>query len=121
MRTDDLKLEGPAAGVRIAGDIDLEQETQQLNVRVQPALSTSISAGAAVLFLANPIVGAAVAAGTLLAQKILNNPIDQMFSYNYRVSGSWSDPQVERTGSRALSSQIEPVPGTPKVEETVPP
>ncbi len=86
MHTDNLKLAGPAAAVSITGDIDLAQETQRLDVRVQPALSSSVSAGAAVLFLANPIVGAAVGAGALLAQKIMNNPIDQMFSYDYRTS-----------------------------------
>jgi uncharacterized protein YhdP len=58
-----------------------------------------------VLFLANPIVGAAVGAGTLLAQKLFNNPLDQMFSYDYRVTGSWSDPQVER-GGRLVSNSI---------------
>ena len=44
------------AGRRITGDIDLAKETQQLDVRVKPALSTrfSAAAGAAVLFLANP-------------------------------------------------------------------
>ena len=73
-------------------------------MRVQPALSTTFSAGAAVLFLANPLVGAAVGAGTLLAQKLLNDPLDQLFSYDYRVSGSWSDPQVERVSSRMVSS-----------------
>ena len=98
MHTDNLALEGPAASVRIIGDIDLAAETQRLDVRVQPALSSSLSAGAAVLFLANPIVGAAVGAGTFLAQKLLNNPIEQMFSYEYRVTGPWSDPQVERVG-----------------------
>ena len=72
-------------------------------MRVLPALSASVSAGAAVLFLANPIVGAAVGAGTLLAQKFLDNPIEQMFSYDYRVTGSWSDPQVERVGRGAAS------------------
>ena len=48
------------------------------------------------LFLANPLVGAAVGAGALLAQKLMNNPIDQMFSYEYRVTGSWADPVVAR-------------------------
>ncbi len=98
MHTDNLKLQGPAAAVRIVGDIDLANETQRLDVRVSPALSTGVSAGAAVLFLANPIVGAAVGAGTFLAQKMLDHPIDQIFSFEYRVTGSWSDPQVERAG-----------------------
>ncbi len=96
MSTSNLSLSGPAAQVTLRGDIDLAEETQKLTVRVKPALSTMFSAGAAVLFLANPVVGAAVGAGTLLAQKLLDNPIDQIFSYEYLVTGSWSDPQVER-------------------------
>jgi uncharacterized protein YhdP len=51
-----------------------------------------------VLLLANPIVGAAVGAGSLLAQKVLQDPIEQIFSYEYTVKGSWTDPQIERTG-----------------------
>jgi len=101
MHTDNLKLAGPAAAVAISGDIDLAQETQRLAVRVQPSLSTGVSAGAAVLFIANPIVGAAVGAGALLAQRLMNNPIDQLFSYDYRISGSWADPVVERVTGRA--------------------
>ena len=57
-----------------------------------------MAAGAAALFLANPLVGAAVGAGTLLAQKLMNNPIEQLFSYEYAVSGSWDDPVVQRAG-----------------------
>jgi uncharacterized protein YhdP len=103
MRTDNLKLQGPAATVTLTGDIDLAKETQQLDVRVKPALSSTFSAGAAVLLLANPIVGAAVGAGTLLAQKLMNDPLDQLFSYDYRVTGSWSDPQVARVGRMAAT------------------
>ena len=69
-------------------------------MRVQPALSASVSAGAALLFLANPLVGAAVGAGSLLAQTMLQDPIEQMFSYEYTVTGSWSDPVVTRSARR---------------------
>jgi uncharacterized protein (TIGR02099 family) len=104
MHTDDLRLAGPAAAVNIAGDVDLAHETQQLNVRVQPSLSTGVSAGAAALFIANPLLGAAVGAGALLAQKMLNNPFDKLFSYQYAVSGSWDDPVVARVGARAATA-----------------
>ena len=97
MHTDNLKLAGPAAhGAPCAATSTSRRRRRSSTVRVTPALSTMVSAGAAVLFLANPIVGAAVGAGTLLAQKFLDNPIDQIFSYEYRVTGSWSDPHVER-------------------------
>ena len=106
MRTHDLQVVGPAAKVQLVGEVDLAKETQQLSVRVQPSLSTAISTGAGAaavaLLAANPLVGAAVGAGTLLAQKIMKDPIEQMFSYEYAVRGSWSDPLVERVASRPL-------------------
>jgi uncharacterized protein (TIGR02099 family) len=115
MTTSNLKLVGPAAKVDIAGDADLAQETQRLSVHVQPALSSSVSAGAALLFLANPLVGAAIGAGSLLAQTMLKDPIEQIFSYEYTVTGSWSDPVVTRSSAANASvppgSQALPVAG----------
>lgn len=103
MTTNNLKLLGPAAKVDIAGDADLAKETQRLSVRVQPALSSSVSAGAALFFIANPLVGAAVGAGSLLAQTMLKDPIEKMFTYEYTVTGNWSDPVVSR-GAAAPAS-----------------
>ncbi len=103
MVTDNLRLLGPAAKIDIAGDTDLAKETQRLSVHVQPALSTSVSAGAALLFFANPLVGAAVGAGSLLAQSVLKDPIEQFFSYQYTVTGGWSDPVVTRGGTATAS------------------
>jgi uncharacterized protein YhdP len=105
MSTQGLLLAGPAARVTIAGEADLAHETQRLSVRVQPALSGSVSAGAALLFFANPVVGAAVGAGALLAQKIMKDPIEQMFSYDFTVTGKWSDPVVTR-GTTATAQAI---------------
>src|SRR5436189_159241 len=67
------------------------------------AVSAGVSVGAAVLLLANPIIGAAVGAGSLLAQKVLQDPIEQMFALEYVVSGGWSDPVVERSGRQPAS------------------
>jgi len=111
MMTDNLKLVGPAAKVDIAGEADLAAETQRLSVKVQPALSMGVSAGAALLFLANPIVGAAVGAGSLLAQKMFQDPIEQLFSYHYTVTGSWSDPVVVRTNAAATATVVDPPAG----------
>lgn len=105
MSTETLEMRGPAAQVTIRGRVDLAQETQDLAVRVKPALSATISAGTAgaamLLLAANPLVAAAVGAGALLAQNAMNNPLDQIFSYDYRITGSWSDPVVQQVGSRA--------------------
>ena len=108
MQSNDLKISGPAARVQIAGDADLAKETQQLNVRVQPSLATSFSAGTAgaamLLLAANPVLAAAVGAGTLLAQKIMQDPIENLFSYEYRVTGSWTDPVVARVARSTASA-----------------
>ncbi len=111
LSTDNFRLVGPAAQVAIAGDADLARETQRLTVRVQPTLSAGVSAGAALLFFANPLVGVAVGAGSLLAQKVLKDPIEQMFTYEYLVTGSWSDPIVSRGGLASTASA--PAPAAP--------
>jgi uncharacterized protein (TIGR02099 family) len=103
MHSDNLRIVGPSARVAISGEADIAKETQRLKVRVQPSLSAGVSVGAAMLLLANPIIGAAVGAGSLLAQKVLQDPIEQMFSFEYLVSGSWSDPVVERSGRQPAS------------------
>ena len=123
IHTDNLALAGPAAKVNIAGDVDLARETQSLSVRVQPSLSTVVSTGAGaaavMLLAANPLVGAAVGAGTLIAQKIMQDPIEQMFSYEYSVRGSWSEPVVERVSARAAAAPA-PVPAPARPAGTPP-
>ncbi len=87
--SDELKIRGPAAKVLLSGQANLLAETQDLRVRVQPAIGESIAVGA---MLAHPVAGAVAWA----AQKLLNDPLDQAFSYEYKVTGPWSDPKVEK-------------------------
>ena len=92
LETGDLAIRGPAAAVSLTGRADLVREMQDLRVRVQPALSESLSVGAA---LVNPVAGLAA----LIAQKILRDPIEKAFAYEYAVSGSWEEPKVEKISS----------------------
>ena len=89
MKTTDFELVGPAARVQMSGSASIAAETQNLTVNVQPALSDSLSVGA---LIANPAVGVA----TYLAQKVLKDPLGQMFSFRYAVTGSWDDPVVAK-------------------------
>jgi uncharacterized protein (TIGR02099 family) len=101
MTTDNLSVRGPAARVHMRGKIDLAQETQQLTVRVQPSLSDSIAVGA---MLANPVIGAV----TWATQKLLADPIEQVFSYDYLVSGSWNSPKFEKLSAANANSTTSP-------------
>jgi uncharacterized protein YhdP len=74
--TDDLKIEGPAAKVLMKGEINLEAETQNLEMLVTPSLG-----------LATPVVGVA----SMIVSKTLQNPTT---SNEYNITGTWSDPVV---------------------------
>ncbi|MBA3998709.1 MAG: TIGR02099 family protein [Candidatus Accumulibacter sp.] len=89
MRTDRLQIDGPAARVVMRGETDLQRETQRLTVNVQPELGGTAALGVALL---NPVAGVAA----LLAHKILQNPLNQMFGFDYLVTGTWDDPKVEK-------------------------
>ena len=91
METRDLQIQGPAAKVLMSGAVNLGAETQNLKVRVQPAVGETIAVGT---MIANPIAGAVVWA----AQKIFKDPLDQAFAFEYAVTGSWADPKVEKIG-----------------------
>ena len=92
--TDNLKIDGSSAKVFMRGQIDLINESQNLRIRVVPAVGNS----AALLswLVATPVVGA----GVYLAGKILNDPLGQLASFEYNVSGSWIDPKVEKVGEK---------------------
>ena len=91
--TDNLKIEGSSAKVTMKGQIDLNNETQNLRVRIVPTVGNSVALISA--FVATPVVGA----GVYLAGKILGDPLGQLAAFEYNISGSWIDPTVEKVGA----------------------
>lgn len=96
LRTDDLQIRGPAAKVRMSGSVDIEDETQDLRVTVQPTLSESVAIGTAA-GLINPVAGVVA----YVAQKALSDPIEKMFAFSYAITGNWADPKVEKLSAAA--------------------
>ena len=108
MRTvEPLRIKGPAAQVEMEGETDIKAETQDLQVVVRPEIGNVAAVGVALL---NPVVGAA----TLLANSVVQNPLNRLFSYHYHVTGSWDDPHVDKAGPVAELKSIIKV---PEVEE----
>lgn len=91
--TDNLKIEGSSAKVSMHGQMDLKNETQNLKVRIVPAVGNSAALISALV--ATPIVGA----GVFIASKILGDPLGQIAAFEYNISGSWADPKVEKAGA----------------------
>ena len=73
------------------GEVDLKNETQNMRVVVRPELGAIAAVGVALI---NPVAGAA----TFLASSVIQNPLNRLFSYRYHVTGTWSDPLVDKAG-----------------------
>jgi uncharacterized protein (TIGR02099 family) len=89
MQISEFRMRGPAADVRMSGTADLAHETQDLKVRIVPGLGDSASTAIAIV---NPVAGVTAA----LAQRVLKNPLGQIFAYEFSVTGGWTEPQVTR-------------------------
>ncbi len=88
--TKDLKMNGPAAKVRMSGVVDLVGESQNLRVNIQPRLEDTVALAGAII--GGPVVGI----GTLIANKILKNPIGQAVHFDYSVTGTWGEPAITK-------------------------
>ncbi|MBI3222521.1 MAG: TIGR02099 family protein [Nitrosomonadales bacterium] len=97
--TQDFHIDGSAAKVTMKGYADMNTETQNLRVTVLPTLGDSVSLIGA--FAAGPAVGI----GSLIINKILGNPLDKLVSFEYNVSGTWSDPKVVKLGQAPVQNK----------------
>ncbi len=91
LKTNEFDMVGAAAKISMKGVVELERETQNLKVRVMPNIGSNVSL---LSFAAGPAIGVSV----LLANKILDDPLDKLVAFDYNISGSWEDPKVERVG-----------------------
>lgn len=106
MDTSQFEISGPAAKVLMNGTINLVGETQDLKVRVQPAIGESIATG---VLLVNPVIGASA----WLMNKVFGNPLDKAFAFDYTVTGSWADPKVEKVAVQAPRAALDPLQSNP--------
>jgi uncharacterized protein YhdP len=100
MGVKDFHMRGPAADVNMSGKVDLSLETQLLDVRVIPQLGDTAST---VVGLINPVAGVA----TLIAGRLFKNPLGKAFAFEYKITGTWSDPKVDKVQQQSTSAPIE--------------
>ena len=104
MTTKDFRMNGPSAQVTMSGRVDIVNETQDLYAHVEPSVGES--SALVVAAVVNPVWGL----GALLLQKILKNPLGQVFSFEYHVTGTWAEPKVDRLKAdvRAVREAAQP-------------
>jgi uncharacterized protein YhdP len=87
MNLDDFVISSPSASVVMKGRLDLVNEQAHLSALVNPSLGNGVSLVASIINLPVGLISFAV-------QKLLKNPLDSAFSYQYLIDGSWSNPQM---------------------------
>lgn len=87
-RTDNLRIDGPAAEIRISGTTDMRGQAYDQRVEVLPKASGVFPA---IGMLAGGPAGVAVGA---VAQIVLRKPLKQTTRVVYHVTGPWQKPQV---------------------------
>ena len=104
--TNNLQMKGVNAAVLMEGTADLARELQDLKVVVVP----EINAGTASLIATaiNPAIGL----GSFLAQFLLRQPLQSAGTQQFRVTGSWADPQVAKVDREAPAVPPRPGSGT---------
>lgn len=88
--SDDFKMRGPSAKVNMSGLADINQESVQLRLKVIPKLSEGVAVAGALI--GGPLAGI----GALAAQKLLRDPVEEVISQEYMVTGPWLTPDVKR-------------------------
>jgi len=86
MKTTNFRMNGPAADVFMSGETNIIKETQDLNVKVTPHISDSLSLAA---LAGGPLAGAVA----FVAQKILKDPLNKILTSEYRIIGTWENPE----------------------------
>jgi uncharacterized protein (TIGR02099 family) len=87
-RTDDLRIDAPAAEIRMSGRTDLRERTYDQTLTVRPGVGSALPIIGA---LAGGPVGAA--AGAAL-QQILDEPLKGIGEIRYAVDGTWESPRI---------------------------
>lgn len=87
--TREFYMQGPAAKVELKGRIGLAARDYDQRITVTPNVSTALPAIGAV---AGGPIGAVAG---FVTQKLLEDEINKLSRYRYRVAGSWDAPKIE--------------------------
>jgi uncharacterized protein YhdP len=94
--TNNLQMKGVTAAVLLEGSADLANETQDITAVVIPELNAGTASLLATAI--NPAVGL----GTFLAQFFLRQPLQDATTQQFRITGPWAEPKVEKIAKRAV-------------------
>jgi uncharacterized protein YhdP len=87
--TRNTRLEGVTAKIKISGKTDIARREYDQTIIVTPKIRQTLPVIGAIS------VGSTVGWGLLLLQNLFKKAIDKAVEIEYRITGSWDDPQIE--------------------------
>ncbi len=90
MKTQDSYLDGPVAYASMKGDLDIVGKMYDLNLHISPHITASLPVVATIA--GGPIAGFAA----WVASKIINQSMQKITGYSYKISGPWEQPVVQQ-------------------------
>jgi uncharacterized protein YhdP len=99
--TDDLTIDGPSLKMETRGRVGLVARDYDQRISVYPDVSSGVTLGA--LLIGGPALGALA----LIAQQVLDKPLEQATQMTYHLGGTWDNPEIKRgDGSPIDESKI---------------
>jgi uncharacterized protein YhdP len=104
--TKNTRLDGPAAKLKVSGKTDIIGRTYDQIMVVTPKFRQTL-----------PLIGVVAVStpvgwGLLLLQNLFKKSIDEAVEVEYKVTGSWDDPQIELI--RAVDENQQDLPNSEK-------
>jgi uncharacterized protein (TIGR02099 family) len=90
MTTQDSYIEGPVAYATMKGNLDIAKQYYDLDLKVNPHITASLPVVATIA--GGPIAGIA----TWVASKLINNGMQKISGYTYKITGPWRQPVVQQ-------------------------
>src|SRR5699024_2913931 len=84
-----LTIHTTSSTIKIRCNVNLAKEKYNEQVTVIPKISSGVAIAGAVL--GGPVVGVAL----LVAQQLLDKPLNKITSVSYNLTGSWGNPTIQ--------------------------
>lgn len=115
-RTDDLVIRSPSLRIEVKGRVGLAARDYDQHVSVYPDVS-GISLGALLLGGATLATGPLLPVMAVVANQVIDKPLNEVTQLDYQLTGSWDNPEIKRSGdnppAKAAIPLAEPIGGRP--------